>query len=88
MTERDKLITQFLDAPRDTPQAIVDAVNQRLSAGAWGKIADYIMDYCHERDIQGDELAFIERETVRGKAREERERKKQTAQTLMLFTIS
>jgi hypothetical protein len=83
MTEREKLITQFLDAPRDTPQAIVDAVNQRLSAGAWSKIADYIMDYCHERDIQGDELAFIERETTRGKAREERERKKQAAQTLI-----
>jgi hypothetical protein len=82
MTERDKLITQFLDAPRDTPQAIVDAVNQRLSAGAWSKIADYIMDYCHERGIKGDELAFIERETGRGKAREERERKKQSLKEL------
>jgi replicative DNA helicase len=86
MTERDKLITQFLDAPRDTPQAIVDAVNQRLSAGAWGKIADYIMDYCHERDIQGDEFAFIEQETARGKAREERERKKQAVRTLIQRT--
>jgi hypothetical protein len=44
------------------------------------------MDYCHERDIQGDELAFIERETARGKAREERERKKQVAQTLIQRT--
>jgi replicative DNA helicase len=83
MTEREKLITQVLDAPRDTPQAIVDAVNQRLSAGAWSKVADYIMDYCYERGIEGDELAFIERETARGKAREERERKKQAAQTLI-----
>jgi hypothetical protein len=83
MTDIERLKTQFVEsAIRNglTIQGIIAAIHE-LDA-SWGDIASYIMDYCHERNIESAELDFIEQETANGKAKIARERKKQALKSL------
>jgi hypothetical protein len=85
VNESDKLKMQFINAAHDakTPQDIQDAVYS-LSSGAWGKIADFIIDYCAEKGIDkhAPEVAAFYQEAEESRAREAREQKEKAAADL------
>jgi hypothetical protein len=85
MTEKENLIMQFTRAAykAETPQDIADAVYS-LQAGAWNKIADFIIDYCDKYGIDkhAPEIAAFYQEAEEYRAKEAREQKKKAAADL------
>jgi hypothetical protein len=85
MNEHDRLKMQFMKAAINakTPQEIQDAVYS-LESGAWGKIADFIINFCAEQGIDkhAPEIAAFYREAEENRARETREQKEKAAADL------